>query len=222
MLSNLFINYEFWYSIAILCFILVLFFLFFKYETGRYILITALMFIALGSATYSGIQLYGYYGSIGGIYGSIFGIEDTEIVSKDMKFDFKNMELISTENSGEYAAKIESSDVFKIESNKLYGIFVNDTPCGDIEYTKDYAIAKYTYNFYDKNKNCLMSDTLVFNFSFSSKLTTFEINTNGGAEAMKYWNSYFNKNTFIVEIKPIDNAYVQGSEILVIEASEQL
>lgn len=222
MLSSLFINYEFWYFIAILCFIVILFVLVCKNETGRLIFVTALMLVALGSATYSGIQLYGYYGSVGGIYGSIFGLESSEIVSQDMKFDFKNMELISTENASEYAAKIESSDVFKIDNDKLYGIFVNDTPCGDIEYTKDYAIAKYTYNFYDKNKNYLMSDTLVFNFSFSSKITTFEISTNGGAEAMKYWNSYFNKNTFIVEIKPIDNAYVQSSEILIIETSEQI
>ena len=92
-------------------------------------------------------------------------------------------------------------------------VYVNNEPCYyvDNSNSNQYVIARYSYTFLDEDLKELCTDTLTFNFAFYTNSTYLSVKTEGGAEAVKYWNYYFNKNVFEVRIEKTD--YVFDNEI---------
>lgn len=203
---------QFWIIAVVAVALVALVVLAIKYESARKVLIGIICVVVVGSGAYSAYQLHGYYSASGGIYGKIFGVESTTVQVDDMEFNFLNMELLETENNT-HEAKVETSEVFGLDVNQTYEITVNGEPCKMVTHGEEYAVAEYTYNFYDGNQSCVMSDTLTFRFSFFSNKTVLVVSTSGGDDAVKYWNSYFNNNTFIVGVRPNNEIYSQDSEL---------
>lgn len=197
-----FLNSMAFYVILACTGLLIAFYICVKFPAGKYVLGTLLMIVALVSAAYSVVQLNFYYTASGGIFGKISGIFDTNTVTKvdNMKFNFNNIELLATGNENEYAAKLITDEVLEM-SDKTYGVFVNNSPCGHVENSTDYIKANYKYIFYNDEMQVLCEDTLSFRFAFYSNSTEFTIKTIGGAEAVNYWNHFFNKNVFEVSLK---------------------
>lgn len=176
--------------------------------------ILILVFTALSLATaYCGIELNRYYTAQGGVFGVISGYFDRNQVEVDsLSFDFKNIELKQDSNN-QYSASITTSDVCKLSEDENYWVYVNNIPCANVEVGPDYVFADYTYNFYDDNLDLMMSDTLNFKCAFSKTSSTFKLTTSGGAEAVKFWNYYFNANSFTATIQSSD--YSQTGDIYI-------
>lgn len=203
---------EFWTLIGFVLALIVLAFLARKFKDAKPVFIGIICVVVVMSGIYSGYQLHGYYSATGGIYGTIFGVESTIVKVDEMDFNFENMELLETQNNT-HEAKVETKEVFGLNAEQSYEIKVNGEPAKLVTYGEEYAIAEYTYNFYDSTQKCVMNDTLTIRFSFFSNRTVLTVVTSGGDDAVKYWNSYFNNNTFIVSVKPVENIYSQDQEL---------
>jgi uncharacterized repeat protein (TIGR02543 family) len=173
-----------------------------KYKNGRIVLISILSLSFIVITAYCGIQLNYYYNETGGIYGKIVSIYNPNqvVITNSVSYSFKN--LVLTQDGDLYSAKITSDEVLDLvlDENATYGVYVNGMPCNYVEITNDYVLAKYQYVFYDEEFNELMNDTLSLRFAFYTNSTYLSVSSNGGAEAIKYWNNYFNKNIFDVTI----------------------
>lgn len=177
-----------------------------KYPSAKWFVGTILGVALVVSTCYCSIQLNYYYGASGGIYGKISGIFNTNIVEvKELNFSLSNVELVK-EFEDIYSAKVLNSNVIKLNGKDNFAVYVNNEPCtiSQVENEEDYCIANYTYTFYDKDKNILCEDTLTFHFAFYTNSTFLSVTTNGGADAVKYWNYYFNKNVFDIRLEKID------------------
>ena len=174
-----------------------------KTKGGKIFLGVALGFIFIVGTAYCGIQLNYYYTATGGIYGQIVSLYNPNQVqiTSNVEYLFKNV-VMSQENGYTYSARITSDSVLELvlEENATYGVYVNGMPCNYVEISNDYVIAKYSYAFYDDDFNKVMSDTLTLKFAFYTNSTSLSVTTDAGADAVKYWNYYFNKNIFKVTI----------------------
>ena len=88
-------------------------------------------------------------------------------------------------------------------------------PCYDVETASDYVVASYEYSFLDENFVELCHDTLSIKFSFYNNATYLSVSTSGGSTAVKYWNYYFQKENFVIEIstpqyRATSYSYVDG------------
>lgn len=154
----------------------------------------------LGFSMFCIADLNYYYNVKGGIYGVLTGVFNTNQVEQDnLNFSLKNIEL-TQEFENKYSATIMINNSIEIE-NKYYEIFVNGIPCTYSEVDTIHATGSYGYVFYDDSMEEILSDTLNFNFAFYENYSTLKVSTNGGTEAVKNWNSYFNKNNFVVSIE---------------------
>lgn len=182
-----------------------------KQSEGAKVIFTTLLIIVLGVGTfYSGIEINKYYSATGGIIGQISGIFNTnEIeVGDNLEIKLNNIELTKVDEES-YVARFEETDEDKIihlAEGKNYNVYVNDIPCLNLETSMPNVIsANYTYNFYSENQELILSDTINFKFAFNDKSTVVLVTTKGGAEAVKYWNYYFNKNDVVITLKEIEN-----------------
>ena len=173
-----------------------------KFKNGKIIIISMLFVVLIGYTTYCGVQLNDYYRAKGGIYGKLVSLykPNDVVITNSVSYSFKNLNL--TADGDLYSAKITSDEVldFSFDENATYGVYVNNIPCNYVEIGQDYVFAKYRYVFYDDEFNVLMDDTLSFKFAFYTNSTYLSVSTSGGAEAVKYWNNFFNKNVFNVTI----------------------
>ena len=196
---------RFWFTLAIIIGVIVALVFCIKYfkKGGKFVLLTIFILGMIAISTYSGIQLNYYYNARGGIYGAITGIfKPNEVnVVENLSYEFKNVEL-TQDHDNIYSANIIIGDVMKLDKDVNYGVYVNDTPCDYVENASNYVLAKYTYKFYDNDLREILEDTLTFRFAFYTDSTYLSLSTNGGSEAVKYWNYYLNKNLFVVNIKP--------------------
>lgn len=177
-----------------------------KYPTAKWFVTTILSVALIVSTCYCAIQLNYYYTASGGIYGKISGIFNTNNAEvEELTFSLKNVELVK-EHEDTYSAKILNSNVIKLNGKDNFIVYVNNEPCSisQVEGEDDYFIANYTYAFYGEDKSLLCEDTLTFNFAFYTNSTYLSVSTNGGAEAVKYWNYYFNKNVFDIKLEKVD------------------
>lgn len=182
-----------------------------KQSEGAKVIFTTLLIIVLGVGTvYSGIEINKYYSATGGIIGQISGIFNTnEIeVGDNLEIKLNNIELTKVDEES-YVARFEETDEDKIihlAEDKDYNVYINDIPCLNLETSMPNVIsANYTYNFYSENQELILSDTINFKFAFNDKSTVVLVTTKGGAEAVKYWNYYFNKNDVVITLKEIEN-----------------
>ena len=209
---------SFWYTMVILVGIIILLVASIKHwsKGGKWILLGLFGVIYTGLTIWSGININQYYSASGGIYGAITGIFDTnevEVVSS-MEFKLSNIELTQVGDSDTYSANIVMNDVFALDKDVEYMVFVNDMPCTFVQNASDYVLADYRYAFYNDNFEIILDDTLNFRFAFYTNSTSLRVTTNGGSEALKYWHHYFNKNTFVVkiaEVKSLDDYFVTFS-----------
>lgn len=204
------------YIVALVILAIVVVFLLSKmFPIAKTIFIILFGLVLAGVTFYCGIELNKYYTAHGGIFGEISGYFDiNKIESKNMKFNLSNIELKQV-NENLYRAESSTNDIFKLKTNTKYSIFVNGLPCKTIDNASDFIMAEYKYNFYDENKNLLLQDTLSFKFAFNEYYSYLLIETEGGTEAVKYWNYYFNKNNFTVEIK--ESTYLQNEDLEYVE-----
>ena len=190
------------WQIALLVAVVVLIGYLLKYETGRIVIISVLAISFIAFTGYCGVQLNYYYNESGGIYGQIVNLykPNEVIITDNVSYLFENIAL--TKDGDLYSAKISTNEVLDLvlDEQATYGVYVNGMPCNYVEITKDYVLAEYRYTFYDIDFNVLMDDTLSFKFAFYTNSTYLSVTTSGGAEAVKYWNNYFNKNVFEVTI----------------------
>lgn len=177
-----------------------------KYPSSRVYVFTFLSIGLICLTIYSGINLNYYYTEQGGIFGYIDGIFDTNSVEvEELTIKLDNIEMIREhEDSSIYSAEVLTQDVMAIDNEVNYSLFINGQPLSKVEYSTDYVIAEYDYIFMDEKKEILLEDTLFIRFAFYSNSTLLSVSTSGGEEAVKYWNYYFNKNTFIIDFKQSD------------------
>lgn len=211
-------------TIALVCLIITLIMgLMIKFEGFR---IFSLIFLFLSlclTAVFSGIHIHSYYNTKGGIVGGLTQIlkpnkVDIGKTDSDITFDFKRV-MLEEFNETTYRAEFITKDKIELEELKGYAVYVNGSPCSMIEYSSDlssgeisndYIIANFDYAFYDEYKEFILTDTLTFRFAFYKAETRLIVETQGSFDAVKLWNSYFQKNDFFVTIKQTENIYVNA------------
>ena len=193
--------------------ILVVLFLI-KFPNGKTYFFALLGIALVGTAIYSGVNIYQYKTAGGGIYGTIEDIDSSNyVVQNETTFEFKNIML--TQSDGDlYDARFETDSVVKLSAEERYKITVNNLPCKYLIHSSDYVICEYKYNFYDENFNSILEepDTIQFKIAFYEKYTYLVVSTNGGVDAITCWNDYFNKNNFILKIEASDSVYLPAAE----------
>ena len=214
MLELLF-NASFWYGLLIAAIVIVIVWICGKYPSARVFVLTGVVIVVsivlLGGSIYCGVNLNAYYNERGGIFGAITGIFETNTseVVDEMDIKINNIELIQ-ENGDVYSATIMIDKVLDLDDGTQYGIYVNDNFVDNID-NPNYARAEYTYTFQNNSLTELLTDTLILDFAFDSTSTTLIVTTNGGVDAVSYWNSYFNKNNFIISIE--ESNYNPGNDL---------
>lgn len=170
----------------------------------RIFMVSSLYVAFLIFSFYAYLQVDKYFSASGGIFGEIGLIEKPNLVKRtQMKFNFTNLMLTATGEDNVYSLIIENADTLDLSSDFAYYLSINGVPTQTINKEKNYLEANYTYKFYDENKNVFV-DTLNIKISFYTNSTTIIIKTSGGKKAVEYWDYYFNKNNFVIEINPID------------------
>lgn len=165
----------------------------------------------VGSGIYSAIQLNGYYSAEGGLFGKISNSVGIEVVDSDnFEYKFENVYL-AQEFEDRYSATVVVNKVVKVEDNKDYSLYVNEKPCSNVESSSQHLSGEYSCAFYDKDFNLIMKDTLNIRLAFGVNSIYFDVFTDGGSEAVKYWNYYFNKNDFVLRIK--ETEYIKNSSV---------
>ena len=202
MLSLLF-DKNFWIGIIVVVAVFLVGYVYITKPKAKTAILTLLVLATLGLTVYSGYQIYFYNNTKNQMFGT-YNSEtiNNQVIVKDLDFDFKNIEMLATGNGNEYAVKITTNDAFSLTADS-YIVLVNNMPCDYIEISSagDYVLATYQYNFYNDNKDLILNDTLTLRFALSPNSTTFTLTTQGGADAVALWNSYFNKNNFIVTLE---------------------
>lgn len=191
-------------------------------KKSRPYIITALCGILLVTSCISLVNLNRYYSARGGIRGmlsSVINGENKVEMIEENKISLKNV-MLTQDTDGNYSATIIPQTELSLQSGKVYNVFVNNSPCGYVESSHDYIIAKYSYNFYDKMQN-YKNDTLEMYFSID-KSTKLEILTRGGEEMVKYWNYYFNRNGFVITIKEVEDNFSYKEPSASLMSSEAL
>ena len=141
-----------------------------------------------------------YYTAEGGVHGVLTGLFHVNTVEgEDLEFSLTNIELKQIADD-QYGAKVTINRTITMEDDKQYVVCVNGIPCTTSEVDQIHAQATYAYTFYNKQMTGF-EDTLNFNFAFYKNYTSLSVSTEGGSEAVKNWNSYFNKNDFVVIIE---------------------
>ena len=173
----------------------------------KYGILTLLLTASIFSGIYCANQINAYYSASGGIFGKLgeflgFEVEKTD----DLTFEFKNIHLIQ-DSYGRYSATITLSgeeNIVQLDSSKSYEMLVNDLPTKTISESNDHISSCFNYSFYDAEGKFLINDDLFISFSFSSKQTDILIYTYGKDGSIRFWQSFFRKNDFIVKIIPTD------------------
>lgn len=191
-----------------------------KNELARWIfggLITISLAITMA---FSAVHLNKYYNTQGGIVGkiqSIFDVNTIEIEEDDkvINFEFGDVMLVQY-NDTDYRAEFNTEDFIELADNESWLVYCNGVPCEVIEYSTDYIIAEYTYLFYDEYLEPKLEDTIYFKFAFYNGSTRLIVITNGGSDAVSLWNSYFQKNDFIVTLDSTIGGYVNEFELVTV------
>lgn len=192
----------FWIVVAVVAVIFIILALK-SFPAAKTILGVLVVMVALVAGVYSSVNLYSYYTASGGVYGELSGFFDVNKgTSEEFTFKLTNIELKQLHDDT-YSATIVTDTVLELEDTD-YCLFVNDMPCMVEESGVDYMIGNYTYNFYDENLELKLQDTLDLKFVFNKTYCQLSVSTEGGAEAVKLWNYYFNKNNFVVKFAKAD------------------
>ena len=194
----------FWYDLIFIAAAVFLMYLVIKYPQGRIYFFTFLSLAFIGVTIFCGVNLNTYLSAQGGIFGSLsgaFGLDKVEVVD-NQTFELNNLSM-TLQTDGSYALEVSVNKKLELDSNKTYGIFVNDVPTNLVDSQANYIASEYSYNFYDANSHLLCADTLSIRVAMYANSTLLHVSTQGGSDACKYWNNYFNKNSFKIKIDDV-------------------
>ncbi len=209
MISLLF-DTSFWYDVLFVIAAVLIIIACIKWPNGKWFFGTVITLAILVTTGYCAAQLNFYYNAKGGIFGAITGIFETNVVEVDeMTFSLKNIELLK-EHDDVYSAKVLSNEVMALEEGQKFAVYVNGEPCSTTTNESDYVVAEYTYRFMNQEFNEVCTDTLTLRIALYSNSTYLSVSTSGGADAVKYWNYYFNKNKFEMKIEKAAYLYDDG------------
>ena len=169
-------------------------------------------FVLITASVLSFNTINNYYSSKGGIVGkisSIFKPNQLEVKPEQLKFNFKNVMMVK-DADGVYRAEFTSSDKLELKSDEIYAMYINGDEIQHNEYSEDYIISDYNYVFYDRTFGEIASDTMRLQFAFYGKTSYLSVEIENGEKTNELWNSYFNKEGFEVQIKPVKEAYVSN------------
>ncbi len=206
-MDSLFLNYNFWIALSIICFIVILLLFILKFEPVRWVLSVILVLGLVSSSVYCLYQIDGYYSAEGGIYGILTGNVNSELSIDDGVFNFTYLEFKKTENVDEYIIEVEDSKVYSLDLSKKYVLEFNGQPCVIESWSSDYLTAHLTYNFYGSTGDIVQSDTLFFEFIFTDSNTIVRLITKGGDGVICYWYTYFSRHECTALFKLVDSVY---------------
>ncbi len=209
---KLFFDFNVLYDILIGIGVFLLIFACLKYPSAKWFVSTVLVVVFIGFTVFCGVNLNYYYSAFGGIYGALGDlIQNNQLVSKELNMTVKNIVLTKDGNTDKYLAVCTTEDeYFNFDIDKKYMLLINDTPCLIKNYGSNYVLADFGYEFLDDELKSLFIDTLSLRFTFDNNIVTLKLYTNGGSTAVKYWNSYFSRNSMNInfaEISETDYTY---------------
>lgn len=216
-LLNMLATPKFWYIVIALVGAIILLVNCLKHpKVGKWVLFGLFYLGYLCLSIYSIVQVSLFYKARGGIFGQITGIFKTnqvEIVD-NITYKLTNTELVQVGQTDTYRASALVSEILDLSKDVEYQMLVNNVPC-NTKNESDYVVAEYDYVFYDENFDILKRDVLSIRVAFYADSTMFILSTDGGSEAVKYWNYYFNKNDFVINLSakinnPQDDKYSSG------------
>lgn len=171
---------------------------------GKYFFGALIYIVLIGTAIYSAVEIDDYNSASGGIFGQFSKPPTTNnLTVKDLEFNMDNIELTQKDASNDmlYEARFETDEIVDVTNYTKYGVFINDIPVEITEFSVDYLLATYEYNFYGENQQLILNDTLKLKFAFYKQCSKFIVQSNGGSQAVKQWNDFFKKNSFVVTMK---------------------
>lgn len=192
---------------------------FIKFKGLRLFLGTAICVVIVLTGVFSAFRINNYYNSSGGIVGQIVGsYKQNEIAQDEMKFEIKNTTFSKSENGEKYSIKIQTANTYSLNENEYYTVFVNDEACRVIYSSKDSVTATYTYcfkssDFENGDYTELATDTMTISFAFYQNYGELFIEIDNGEETKALWESFFEKNNFIIEIKKVDEIKLVNSSL---------
>lgn len=202
-------------TIAVIVAVCFVVWLFAKYDSIRKVSGYLCLFILLVSAVFSFNIINTRYGSKGGIVGqitSIFNPNQVEVEPSELKFNFKNVMMVK-DADGIYRAEFTSADKLELKPGEIYAMYINGDEIQHNEYSDDYIISEYTYVFYDRTFGEIASDKMKLQFAFYGKTSYLSVEVENGEQTNELWNSYFNKEGFEVQIKPVEESYIANNSM---------
>ena len=188
----------------------MLVYVFIKFKGVRLFLGTAICAIVVFTGIFAGFRINNYYNSSGGIVGQIVGsYKPNDTKQEEMKFEIKNTNFSRATENEKYSIKIQTANTYTLNENEYYTVFVNDEACRVIYSAKDSVKATYTYTFKSSDLENgdfkeLATDTMTISFAFYQNYGELKIEIDAGSKTKALWESYFEKNNFIIEIKKVD------------------
>lgn len=188
----------------------MLVYVFIKFKSVRLFLGTAICAIVVFTGIFAGFRINNYYNSSGGIVGQIVGsYKPNDTKQEEMKFEIKNTNFSRATENEKYSIKIQTANTYTLNENEYYTVFVNDEACRVIYSAKDSVKATYTYTFKSSDLENgdfkeLATDTMTISFAFYQNYGELKIEIDAGSKTKALWESYFEKNNFIIEIKKVD------------------
>lgn len=193
-----------WLAIAII--IALVIYGMIKSDKIRSIVMLAIVIVIGFSGVASATNVIEYYtrtgATVGEISSSIFNSNIANVERKDAYiFEYKQIGFASTGESNQYQSKISEPRTVDIDLTQSWEIFINDIECNNCTVKGNEITADFINAFYNKNGELILEDKLQIQIVFHK--ITFEIylTTNGGDSAVKYWNTYLEKNNFEITIK---------------------
>lgn len=197
------------FAVATACAVLLILLILFSKNNSQVPLKIILTLVVIVATIFSGIRVISYAKANGGIFGTSANLDKQNQVEVDnMQYNFLGLMLKETTNEDKFSAIIETNDVLFLESNEKYACFVNTEPCQYYSNEKDFLKSSFNKNFYDKDYNLILQDTLYFEIYIYENLSILEVYTLGGQEAVDLWNDYFNRNNFLFTITTQKTEYL--------------
>lgn len=188
----------------------MLVYVFIKFKGVRLFLGTAICAIVVFTGIFAGFRINNYYNSSGGIVGQIVGsYKPNDTKQEEMKFEIKNTNFSRATENEKYSIKIQTANTYTLNENEYYTVFVNGEACRVVYSAKDSVKATYTYTFKSSDLENgdfkeLATDTMTISFAFYQNYGELFIEIDNGEKTKALWESYFEKNNFIIEIKKVD------------------
>lgn len=188
----------------------MLVYVFIKFKGVRLFLGTAICAIVVFTGIFAGFRINNYYNSSGGIVGQIVGsYKPNNTKQEEMKFEIKNTNFSRAAENEKYSIKIQTANTYTLNENEYYTVFVNGEACRVVYSAKDSVKATYTYTFKSSDLENgdfkeLATDTMTISFAFYQNYGELKIEIDAGSKTKTLWESYFEKNNFIINIKKVD------------------